>query len=350
MPRSASRCRFSEDHPIVDAGPALVRFRVHELEVEQHQVAAADPAQKLVGRGEPGRSQRHVQAFQPLQHRLQKHRLHERFAAGKGHAAIDEQRRLAVEESGQLVGALAPADDPVAVRPMQNLGLEGPTLGVVAPSAAKRAALEEHGGAQPGTIVNGQFADVENQPRHGRRHSLPPSPSPTALGPGAETGGPGAVLLRAGRGSSRPSACVNIIVIVSQKAQRPRSHLKQIYQTKSCLAITPRASLKGRCMWALGAEPGGAVEEGPVAGAGAAAHSDLVAREHTDLKGPSDPSKLDRASTRRNRLRVREPTACSPRRVIAPCGGSSRKASTADGERRSTTTSRSTTERRDLQF
>ena len=92
-----------------------MRFRIHELEVEQHQIAALDDAEEIFRRGEPGRTQRHVQAFQPLQHRLQEGRLPKRFAARKAHAAIDQQRRLPVQDSGELIGPIAPADDPVAV-------------------------------------------------------------------------------------------------------------------------------------------------------------------------------------------------------------------------------------------
>ena len=107
-----------------------MRLRVHELEVEQHQVAAPDHAEEILRRGEPGGAQDHVQAFQPLQHRLQEGRLHERFAAGEAHPAVGQQRRLPVQECGQLIGPVAPAGDPVAVGPVQDLGLEDQPSGL----------------------------------------------------------------------------------------------------------------------------------------------------------------------------------------------------------------------------
>ena len=88
-----------QDHPVVDAGPATMRLRVHELEVEQHQIAAPRHAQEVRCGGEPGGAEDDVQTFQPLYHRFQKLRLHERFATREAYPAIGEQRRLAVQEA-----------------------------------------------------------------------------------------------------------------------------------------------------------------------------------------------------------------------------------------------------------
>ncbi len=165
------------------AGPAPVRLRIHELEVEQHQIAAADDPQEIFRGGEACRAQDHVQAFQPLQHPLKEGRLHERLPAGEAQSAVDQQRRLAVQESGQLIGPVAPAGDPIAVGPVHNLGLRGPALRVVAPGAMKRASLEKHRGAQPGAVVNGQFTDVENHPGQGLFHCPPPTLEPSFAAP-----------------------------------------------------------------------------------------------------------------------------------------------------------------------
>lgn len=162
-----------EDHAIVAADPTPVRFGIHQLDVEQNQVAAADDAQKVFSGGEPGGAHDLVQALQPLQHRLEKRRLHQRFAAREADPAVGQQRRLTVQQRGELVGPIAATGDPIAIGTMQNLRGRRPPLRVVAPGAVKRTALEEDGRAKPGAIVNGQLTNVENDPARLCFHSPP---------------------------------------------------------------------------------------------------------------------------------------------------------------------------------
>ena len=108
------------------------------------------------------------------------------YQIGDGSRLADEFARLARTDPG--TGAATPAVAVVPVRPARrtftvrlrarldagaaggalalgygNLGPAVEALGVVAPIAAQGAALDEHGGADPGTIVDGTALNVEDR-------------------------------------------------------------------------------------------------------------------------------------------------------------------------------------------
>ena len=58
---------------------------------------------------------------------------------------------------------VVPASNTLPGCRVHGLRVHGLSLRVVAPHARQRAALHEHGGADAGSIVDGEFLDIENQ-------------------------------------------------------------------------------------------------------------------------------------------------------------------------------------------
>ncbi len=190
-----------QDDPVGLAGGGPVAGIVHELEVVEHQRGHGRRRRQQCAQGAKPQVSRAVctpSAPQALQGLRQEGGLHQRLAAGEGHAAaglVEEdpvpqqlpdqfgrfqllRRPAAGRRWGRPPGPRRPMTRPLvparssgaaqpaghaAVLQAQDLGPGRLAFRVVAPEAGQRAALHEHGAAQPGTVLEGEALDVEDR-------------------------------------------------------------------------------------------------------------------------------------------------------------------------------------------
>ena len=189
---------MAQDGRVVHARVAAVRGRVGVLDIEHHQINGRAHAGKILIRAIAAGFDGGVQAVQQGDHRLDKGPLHHGFPAGKGHAAFCRQKRTGAPEptgqrfrlhalpcdAAQSAGAdgqaapayhtaiRVPAHSPARAavraggRAHHDLRLGRQAFGVVAPAAPQRAPLQEHRGADAGSVVQGELLDIKNDARH----------------------------------------------------------------------------------------------------------------------------------------------------------------------------------------
>ena len=190
----------------IDPSPLPVGYRIRVLQVLEHEVHARDDVAVGVWRGVAGRLKGQVDGrgwFVAIgRNKLRPSRmedvgefyeeggLHQGFAAGEGDSAARRREYVGIRE--KLAGEFGhgPAASAHYLRPMgtgpfegelvvwrdvpavpaacaellleEDFRLWGQALGVVAPSAAKGAALEEHGGAHAWSVVQAEFPHFED--------------------------------------------------------------------------------------------------------------------------------------------------------------------------------------------
>ena len=176
------RLEISQDHFIGNTGEFFVGSRVHELEVKKDPVNLFKGNPKRMGRRMTACIQNRVDVTPAadIQQGKQEFRLHQRFAAGKGHAAagiviknnipfhcghhLGNRHRLA-KRFRLFPGAfIRRADLRCHVHPFR----------VVAPPAIERAPFKENSRADTGTVMDGISFNSEYYSTVGvQSHSLP---------------------------------------------------------------------------------------------------------------------------------------------------------------------------------
>ena len=185
---------MAQDRRVVHAGEVLMPRGIGQLDVHHDEVERAhDLAEHFVAH-KAARFNGAVNAVKMRDHVLHERPLHQRLAAGKRHAAAALFKQTAPLEQAlrQRFRFHARARDaPQAIRTVRQAGsarravigmgtvlhtfaamgaarradgqlrLGRKTLGIVAPLAAQRTALHEHGRADAGAVEHGKFLDVE---------------------------------------------------------------------------------------------------------------------------------------------------------------------------------------------
>ncbi|OQA31253.1 MAG: hypothetical protein BWY56_02398 [Acidobacteria bacterium ADurb.Bin340] len=195
-----------QDRSAGHAGGPEVARRVDQLEVVEHQVRVLRHGLQVRPGPEPAGVEGRGGAFGPQGRQGRGHEggLHQRLAAGEGHAAPALLEEGPVPEhlghqfrhghiashpleraGGAGLGLVSPGRHRIAGSAaealglaLQGLGFGGLAFGVVAPGAGQGAALQEHGGPQPRTILEAVALEAEDAapPAFRRRHAPPPPP------------------------------------------------------------------------------------------------------------------------------------------------------------------------------
>src|ERR1017187_4123352 len=107
-----------------------------------------------------------MQIVQLINHLGQKRRLHRGLASGKRYSAfaIAEQFGLAVEPRGQFGRSINLPHHPFPARNLNDLRQRRKPFRIVTPRATQPAPFQEYSDPNAGTIMDGKFLEVEDDP------------------------------------------------------------------------------------------------------------------------------------------------------------------------------------------